>query len=40
VPDQLGDLGVLTEPGSIVAKAWEQVEAISARAPGRAGSRW
>jgi threonine dehydrogenase-like Zn-dependent dehydrogenase len=33
VPGQLGDLGVLTEPGSIVAKAWEQIEAISARAP-------
>jgi glucose 1-dehydrogenase len=33
VPDQLGDLGVLTEPGSIVAKAWEQIDAISARGP-------
>ncbi len=33
VPDWLGDLGVLTEPGSIVAKAWEQIEAICARAP-------
>ncbi|HEX5292409.1 MAG TPA: alcohol dehydrogenase catalytic domain-containing protein, partial [Streptosporangiaceae bacterium] len=22
VPDQLGELGVLTEPGSVVAKAW------------------
>jgi len=33
VPDQLGDLGVLTEPGSVVAKAWEQIEAISARGP-------
>ncbi len=33
VPDSLGDLGVLTEPASIVAKAWEQIEAISARGP-------
>ena len=33
VPDLLGDLGVLTEPGSVVAKAWEQIEAISARGP-------
>jgi len=33
VPGQLGDLGVLTEPGAIVAKAWEQIEAISARVP-------
>jgi glucose 1-dehydrogenase len=33
VPDQLGDLGVLTEPGAVVAKAWEQIEVISARAP-------
>jgi threonine dehydrogenase-like Zn-dependent dehydrogenase len=36
VPDQLGDLGVLTEPASVVAKAWEQIEAISSRGP-RAG---
>lgn len=28
----LGDLGVLLEPTSVVAKAWEQVERISARA--------
>ncbi|MGD0068942.1 MAG: hypothetical protein ABSB76_36615 [Streptosporangiaceae bacterium] len=34
VPGQLGDLGVLTEPGAIVAKAWEQIEAICARVPG------
>ena len=33
VPDSLGDLGVLTEPASVVAKAWEQIEAISARGP-------
>jgi glucose 1-dehydrogenase len=33
VPERLGDLGVLTEPGSIVAKAWEQIEAVLARAP-------
>jgi threonine dehydrogenase-like Zn-dependent dehydrogenase len=33
VPARLGDLGVLTEPGSVVAKAWEQIDRISARAP-------
>jgi glucose 1-dehydrogenase len=33
VPEQLGDAGVLTEPASIVAKAWEQIDRISARAP-------
>ena len=38
VPERLGDLGVLTEPGSIVAKAWEQVDRIARRAPGP-GSR-
>jgi threonine dehydrogenase-like Zn-dependent dehydrogenase len=32
VPDELGTLGVLTEPASILAKAWEQVERISRRA--------
>lgn len=32
VPEQLGELGVLTEPVSIVAKAWEQVELIQRRA--------
>jgi threonine dehydrogenase-like Zn-dependent dehydrogenase len=32
VPDELGTLGVLTEPASILAKAWEQVERISKRA--------
>ena len=32
IPDDLGTLGVLTEPASILAKAWEQVERISARA--------
>jgi glucose 1-dehydrogenase len=32
VPDELGTLGVLTEPSSILAKAWEQVERISKRA--------
>jgi threonine dehydrogenase-like Zn-dependent dehydrogenase len=32
VPDELGTLGVLTEPASILAKAWEQVERISQRA--------
>ena len=34
VPERLGDLGVLTEPGSVVAKAWEQVDRIARRAPG------
>src|SRR6266566_2825022 len=38
VPDRLGDLGVLTEPGSVVAKAWEQIDALALRAP-RPGSR-
>jgi len=33
VPDRLGDLGVLTEPGSVVAKAWEQIDALALRAP-------
>ena len=33
VPQQLGDLGVLTEPASVVAKAWEQIDKIAARAP-------
>jgi len=32
VPDQLGDLGVLTEPGSVVAKAWDHIEKIGQRA--------
>ena len=38
VPDRLGDLGVLTEPGSVVAKAWEQIDRMVERAP-RPGSR-
>ena len=38
VPDRLGDLGVLTEPGSVVAKAWEQIDGLALRAP-RPGSR-
>jgi glucose 1-dehydrogenase len=33
VPAQLGGLGVLTEPCSVLAKAWEQIDKISARAP-------
>jgi glucose 1-dehydrogenase len=33
IPDQLGDLGVLTEPGSVVAKAWEQIDLMALRAP-------
>lgn len=32
LPEELGELGVLTEPASVVAKAWEQVEAIQRRA--------
>jgi len=36
VPDRLADLGVLTEPASVVAKAWEQIDLIAARAPRRA----
>ena len=32
VPDELGNLGVLTEPSSILAKAWEQIDRISTRA--------
>ena len=31
IPAALGDLGVLTEPASVVAKAWDQVERIGAR---------
>jgi glucose 1-dehydrogenase len=32
VDRELGELGVLTEPASILAKAWEQIERIGARA--------
>jgi threonine dehydrogenase-like Zn-dependent dehydrogenase len=32
LPEELGMLGVLTEPASVVAKAWEQIDRISARA--------
>jgi glucose 1-dehydrogenase len=32
VPDELGTLGVLTEPSSILAKAWEQIDRIATRA--------
>lgn len=32
VPDGLGPLGVLVEPASVVAKAWEHTEAIGRRA--------
>ena len=32
IPAELGTLGVLTEPASILAKAWEQVDRISTRA--------
>lgn len=31
VPPSLGDVGVLLEPASVLAKAWEQVDRISAR---------
>jgi threonine dehydrogenase-like Zn-dependent dehydrogenase len=33
LPASLGDHGVLTEPASVVAKAWEQTERIAARGP-------
>jgi glucose 1-dehydrogenase len=32
IPDDLGKLGVLTEPASVLAKAWEQIDRISTRA--------
>jgi threonine dehydrogenase-like Zn-dependent dehydrogenase len=32
VPPALGELGVLVEPTSVVAKAWDQIERIGARA--------
>ena len=32
VPADLGNLGVLTEPSSILAKAWEQIDRIATRA--------
>jgi threonine dehydrogenase-like Zn-dependent dehydrogenase len=32
IPDELGTLGVLAEPASILAKAWEQIDRISGRA--------
>jgi glucose 1-dehydrogenase len=32
IPGELGTLGVLTEPASILAKAWEQVDRIATRA--------
>jgi threonine dehydrogenase-like Zn-dependent dehydrogenase len=32
IPDELGTLGVLTEPASVLAKAWEQIDRIAARA--------
>jgi threonine dehydrogenase-like Zn-dependent dehydrogenase len=33
VPAELGDLGVLTEPASVVAKAWQQIDTMITRAP-------
>lgn len=32
IPDELGALGALTEPSSILAKAWEQIDRIATRA--------
>jgi glucose 1-dehydrogenase len=32
IPEELGTLGVLTEPASILAKAWEQIDRIATRA--------
>jgi glucose 1-dehydrogenase len=32
IPGELGELGVLTEPSSILAKAWEQIDRIATRA--------
>ena len=32
IPDELGELGVLTEPSSVLAKAWEQIGRIATRA--------
>ena len=32
IPTELGELGVLLEPASVLAKAWEQVDRISGRA--------
>jgi glucose 1-dehydrogenase len=32
IPEDLGTLGVLTEPSSILAKAWEQIDRIATRA--------
>ena len=32
IPEDLGNLGVLTEPSSILAKAWEQIDRIATRA--------
>ena len=32
IPSGLGELGVLLEPASVLAKAWDQVDQISQRA--------
>ena len=32
IPSALGELGVLLEPASVLAKAWDQVDQISRRA--------
>jgi glucose 1-dehydrogenase len=38
IPPELGELGVLLEPASVLAKAWEQVDRISRRAFFRDGA--
>ena len=40
VDPSLGLLGVLLEPTTVVAKAWEQVDAIGQRPSGSRGPRW
>src|SRR3546814_16512576 len=33
VPGELGDVGVLLEPTSVVAKAWDHIDHVLARSP-------
>src|SRR3546814_14723614 len=33
VPGELGELGVLLEPTSVVAKAWDHIDHVPARSP-------
>ena len=40
IPAELGDLGVLLEPASVLAKAWEQIDRISQRAFFLRGACW